>query len=110
MRAAGVTGVDSLEGGNTESSSSTTICGERSKRPLKATGHLERLAFLKHRLRLYLEAEEKILQAKSYTLDNRTLTRESLAEVRKAINDLLEEIAFLEGTKFGNRRRVVFID
>lgn len=70
---------------------------------------MERIEYLKRRLKLYLEAEEKILQAKSYTLDNRTLTRENLAEIRKGIADLIEEISFLEN-KTGNFRRAFFVD
>ena len=70
---------------------------------------MNKLEFLKQRLQLYLDAEEKILLAKSYTLDNRTITRENLAEVRKAINELLSEIATLE-SKNGNVRRAVLVD
>lgn len=64
------------------------------------------------RLKLYLEAEEKILQGQSYTISNRTLTRANLSEVRKVIDDLLAQGAVLEGMEpEKNRRskRIVFI-
>ena len=60
------------------------------------------------RLKLYLEAEEKILQGQSYTISNRTLTRANLKEVRKVIDDLLAQGAVLE-EKNSRSKRIVFI-
>jgi len=59
-----------------------------------------------------MEAEKAILLgAQSYTLDNRTLTRANLSEIRKVIADLWAEIALEESAaKNGNVRRAVFID
>lgn len=63
------------------------------------------------RLLAYMEAERAILLgAQSYTLDNRTLTRANLSEIRKQINDLIAEIALEESNKKGNTRRVVFVE
>ena len=64
------------------------------------------------RLKLYLEAEEKILQGQSYTISNRTLTRTNLKEVRMVIDDLLAQGAVLEGMapeKNSRSKRIVFI-
>ena len=54
----------------------------------------ERIAFLKKRLEMYYEAEEKILQGQSYTIGSRTLTRTSLANVQSKIKEL-ERVRFL---------------
>lgn len=67
-------------------------------------------AIKRQRLKAYLIAEEKILRGQSYTLDNRTLTRANLSEVRKVIDELIAEIALAESNKNGNVRRAVFID
>jgi len=66
----------------------------------------------RQRLYAYMEAEKAILLgAQSYTLDNRTLTRANLAEIKKMISDLIAEIALEESAaKNGNVRRAVFID
>ena len=65
----------------------------------------------RQRLFMYMEAEKAILQgAQSYTLDNRTLTRANLSEIRAEITKLIDEIAFADSLKYGNRRRVTFID
>ena len=66
----------------------------------------------RQRLYAYMEAEKAILLgAQSYTLDNRTLTRANLSEIRKVIADLWAEIALEESAaKNGNVRRAVFID
>ena len=66
----------------------------------------------RQRLFAYMEAEKAILMgAQSYTLDNRTLTRANLSEIRKQINDLIAEIALEESAaKYGNTRRAVFIE
>jgi len=67
---------------------------------------------LNRRLKLYVEAEEKILQGQSYTISNRTLTRADLSEVRKVIDDLLAQGATLDDMENLTRRskRIVFID
>ena len=68
-----------------------------------------RLEYLKQRLKLYLEAESKILQAQNYTLDNRTLTRTDLSKVQAEITNLMEEISLLTD-KNGRTRRALLID
>ena len=65
----------------------------------------------RQRLFMYMEAEKAILLgAQSYTLDNRTLTRANLSEIRAEISKLISEIALEESNKKGNTRRVMFID
>lgn len=68
------------------------------------------------RLTQYLEAETAILTGQSYTIGNRTLTRANLAEVRKAIEELLAAGAvpvcgeYDEIAPRKRSRRVVFRD
>ena len=65
------------------------------------------------RLRQYLEAEEKVLLGQSYTLKDRTLTRANLAEIRKAIEDLIDDGATIDDEEVlnnGRTKRVVFQD
>ena len=63
------------------------------------------------RLELYYEAERRILSvAQSYTIGNRQLTRANLAEIRKTINELEDELEILAGKSRGVSRRVVFMD
>lgn len=62
--------------------------------------------FLKKRLEMYYEAEEKILQGQSYTIGSRTLTRTSLANVQSKIKELESEISALE-TRGNSKRRSV---
>lgn len=66
---------------------------------------------LNRRLAMYLEAEKVVMTGQSYTIGNRSLTRANLAEIRKAIDDLLAAGATLEGEIVtGSRsKRVVFI-
>ena len=66
---------------------------------------------LNKRLAMYLEAEKVVMTGQSYTIGNRSLTRANLAEIRKAIDDLLAAGATLEGEVMtGSRsKRVVFI-
>ncbi len=66
---------------------------------------------LNRRLAMYLEAEKVVMTGQSYTIGNRSLTRANLAEIRKAIDDLLAAGATIEGeTMTGSRsKRVVFI-
>ena len=80
---------------------------------IKATGYMDvDIATIKRqRLFMYMEAEKAILLgAQSYTLDNRTLTRANLSEIRAEISKLISEIALEESNKKGNTRRVMFID
>lgn len=68
---------------------------------------------LNRRLRQYVEAEERVLQGQSYTIGNRSLTRADLAEIRKAIDDLLADGAVLDGfetERVKRAKRIVFID
>ncbi len=63
------------------------------------------------RLELYYEAERRILGgAQSYTIGNRQLTRANLAEIRKTISALEDEMESLAGKSRGASRRVVFFD
>lgn len=67
----------------------------------------------RERLKLYLEAEKKILLNQSYTIGNRTYTRADLEDVRKVIDDLIDSGVTLEDEPNyvnGRTRRVVFID
>lgn len=64
------------------------------------------ITFLKKRLEMYYEAEEKILQGQSYTIGSRTLTRTSLANVQSKIKELESEISALE-TRGNSKRRSV---
>ena len=67
------------------------------------------LKFLKRRLQLYLQAEEAVLQAQSYTIGDRILTRANLKEIQSAISELTAQIEALE-LRAGGRKRVCFID
>lgn len=65
------------------------------------------------RLEMYLEAERAVLSGQSYTIGNRTLTRASLAEIRKAIDALIDGGATIDGVEVSNTgrsKRVLFID
>lgn len=63
------------------------------------------------RLELYYEAERRILDgAQSYTIGNRQLTRANLAEIRKTIRTLEDELESLAGKSRGASKRVVFFD
>lgn len=58
------------------------------------------------RLRQYLEAEETILKGgQSYRIDNRTLTRADLSEIRAEIKALLSAGATVDGDVRGSGRR-----
>lgn len=70
---------------------------------------MTRLETLKERRRIYLEAEQKILNGQEYTIGDRRLRRPDLSAVRSAISDLEDEIALLENSR-GRVKRVVFID
>lgn len=63
------------------------------------------------RLEMYYEAERQILAgAQSYAIGNRQLTRANLAEIRKTISALEDELENLAGKSRGVSRRVVFMD
>ena len=64
------------------------------------------------RLREYLRAESAVLRGQAYSVAGRALTRANLAEIRKAIEDLLADGAYVdeEPPKPGRIRRAVFID
>ena len=63
------------------------------------------------RLEMYYEAERQILAgAQSYAIGNRQLTRANLAEIRKTISQLEDELESLLGKSRGVSRRVVFMD
>mgnify|MGYP006916188004 CR=1 FL=1 len=63
------------------------------------------------RLEMCYEAERQILAgAQSYAIGNRQLTRANLAEIRKTISALEDELENLAGKSRGVSRRVVFMD
>lgn len=66
----------------------------------------------KARLKLYYEAEEKILNSQSYTLGSRTLTRADLAAVQNMIRKLESEVSTLESRGTTKRRsaRIIPLD
>ena len=55
-----------------------------------------RLETYERRLKLYYDAEEKILEGQSITIGSRTLTMASLAEVRKTIQELEAKVNALK--------------
>ena len=66
----------------------------------------ERLTKYKDRLDLYYKAEEAILDgAQSYSVGSRHLTRADLAEIRKMIVTLEDNIEELEAQVSGGSRR-----
>lgn len=64
-----------------------------------------RQKLLNDRLRQYVAAESAILRGQSYTINNRQLTRASLAEVRRAIDDLISQGAVLDDSETPSARR-----
>lgn len=70
------------------------------------------LEMKKARLEKYYEAEERILNGQSYTLDFRTLTRPDLKAVQAMIQKLEGEIAAIEnhGSTKRRVRRIVPAD
>ena len=67
---------------------------------------------LQARLAAYLEAEAAVLRNQSYEMpDGRKLTRASLAEIRKGIDSLRNDIANASGAPFvrGRMRRGVIM-
>lgn len=64
-----------------------------------------RQKLLNDRLRQYVAAESAILRGQSYTINNRQLTRASLAEVRRAIDDLISQGAVLDDNETPSARR-----
>jgi hypothetical protein len=70
------------------------------------------LEIKKNRLKLYYEAEEKVLNSQSYTLGSKTLTRADLTSIQSMIKKLEGEIASLEqyGTTKRRSVRIVPVD
>lgn len=70
------------------------------------------LEIKKKRLKLYYEAEEKVLNSQSYTLGSKTLTRADLTSIQNMIKKLEGEIASLEqyGTMKRRSVRIVPVD
>lgn len=68
------------------------------------------LADLKRRLAEYKVCESAILMNQSYTIKDRTFTRTDLVEVRKAIDELQQQINGMENGGNIHVRRVVFRD
>lgn len=67
------------------------------------------IEILKERLAAYLEAERKILSGQqSYRIADRELKRADLAEIRRAIDDLVTQIDNFT-IKGGRKKRVVFV-
>ena len=54
------------------------------------------LATAQARLTLWLEAEERVSRAQSYTIGNKTLTRADLADIRAQIDYWKREVATIE--------------
>lgn len=68
------------------------------------------IEILKARLELYIDCERKLLMgAEEYQIGDRRLKRANLSEVRKAIDDLQEQIKLLE-LKHGRIKRIVLMD
>lgn len=66
----------------------------------------EKLQRKRNRLEMYYKAEEAILGgAQSYSLGSRSLTRANLAEIRKIIDKLEDEIEQLEAVASGRKTR-----
>lgn len=65
----------------------------------------ERLARYKRQREQYLKAEEAVLNAQSYSLGSRTVTRADLSEITKMIEYLDDRIETLEST--GGKRQVL---
>ena len=61
------------------------------------------LEIKKNRLKLYYEAEEKVLNSQSYTLGSKTLTRADLTSIQNMIKKLEGEIASL--VQYGTMKR-----
>ena len=70
------------------------------------------LEIKKNRLKLYYEADEKVLNSQSYTLGSKTLTRADLTSIQNMIKKLEGEIASLEqyGTTKRRSVRIVPVD
>lgn len=70
------------------------------------------LEIKKNRLKLYYEAEEKVLNSQSYTLGSKTLTRADLTSIQNMIKKLEGEIASFEryGTMKRRSVRIVPVD
>lgn len=67
----------------------------------------ERQEMLQERLRAYYKAEEKVLLGQEYSIGTRTLRRADLAEIRKAIKDLENQISLIDNA--GKNRAARFI-
>lgn len=70
------------------------------------------LEIKKNRLKLYYEAEEKVLNSQSYTLGSKTLTRADLTSIQNMIKKLEGEISSIEqyGTTKRRSVRIVPVD
>ena len=70
------------------------------------------LEIKKNRLKLYYEAEEKVLNSQSYTLGSKTLTRADLTSIQNMIKNLEGEISSIEqyGTTKRRSVRIVPVD
>lgn len=69
----------------------------------------EKLAILRERLAMYLEAERVILRGEEYQIGDRRLRRPDLKSVRDAIAELQLELD-AEEIKGGRVRRAVFLN
>ena len=93
----------------TETTETTETTQPTQPTPLELTSKTP-LEVAQERLSLYYEAERRVLVGQSYTIGDRQLTRANLAEIRKAIDSLKDEIEQLMGRSRGFSRRVVFMD
>lgn len=67
----------------------------------------ERRERLKERLQEYYRAEERVLLGQEYSIGTRTLRRADLAEIRKAIKDLENQISLIDNA--GKNKAARFI-
>lgn len=62
-------------------------------------------------VKVYIEAEKAVLLSKSYTIGDRTLSRENLPEIIKGRKYWEQQLAYTIGSTSGARvKRVVFRD
>lgn len=62
------------------------------------------LQLLIERRQRYIIAEVSVLNGQSYSIDNRSLTRADLAEIRKAITDFTNQILAISGGSLKQQR------
>lgn len=75
---------------------------------------IDRLQMAQDRLNAYYEAELAVLSGQEYSIGSRKLVRADLAEIRKAINELEQQVKMLTDKKnnavSSRTRRIVLRD